>query len=180
MAFEINESLAHRTAKEALAQWLREAPVRGQDDYWIYPVRDGKRLAWRPSWGSPVFVEYPFCRDGYGARPTWDEVSWEFDDEHGPSYKGDSPTFDECVLMGHPPAFVADIALRHKGTIIAVIEVVHKHPPSDEKILFFMESGIDLYVADSIWVLNQVRQPSELFLIDPLAWPRIPRSSSKY
>jgi hypothetical protein len=168
MVFIAKESIAHKTAKDTLAQWLRAAPENGNDDYWVYPIRNGDPLMWRPNWGEPVFVEYPFAADGYGACPTWDEVDWEFGEEAGPSYKSDSPTFDECVTMGHPPVFVADIALRHKGTIAAVIEVVHKHPPSDEKILFYRAQGIALYVVDAWWVLSQIAQPESLLLTEPV------------
>lgn len=163
MTFTCRESIAHKTAKDTLAQWLSTATL--DNDWWEYPIRDGGSLVWRPSWGSSVFTEYPFAADGYGECPTWDEVHWEFDEETGPCYKGDSPTFDECVLMGHPPVFIADIALRHKGTIRAVIEVVHKHPPSDEKIQFYQEHGIDLYVADAWWVLSQIARPDSLLLV---------------
>jgi hypothetical protein len=71
MVFIAKESIAHKTAKDTLAQWLRDAPEKGNDDYWVYPIRSGDPLMWRPNWGEPVFVEYPFAADGYVADAWW-------------------------------------------------------------------------------------------------------------
>ena len=158
MAFIHRESIAHKTAKETLARWLEYAPLHNCDNYWFYPLRDGTTLAWRPNHGEPVFVEYPFTKDFLGYSPTWDEFA------ETPFYKGRCPTFDECVAIGHPPHVVADIALRHKGSIIAVIEVVHKNPPAPEKVAFYRHLGVSLYVVDASWVLDQIDQPDSLLL----------------
>ena len=164
MSFIHKESIAHCTAKTHLANWLRDSSPDG--DYFKYPLRNGGNLSWRPNNSNTVWVEYPFDVEYYGLNPTWDEYDpaedgYNFGIEW---YKGTCPTFEECLMVGRPPVYIVDIALRSKGTIAAVIEVVHKNYPSDKKLEYFRKASVPLYTVNASWILNQIEKPSSLNL----------------
>jgi hypothetical protein len=158
--FKHCESFMHRDAKNYLASWLSTATDDGVT--YSYPLRDGDTLAWQPN-GEPVFVEYPFTIEGHGHCPAWDEcppfcISPDVD-------VFTVPTYDDCVASGYQPCVVADIALRHKGGIGAVIEVVNKNPLSLKNIEKYLEIGVtEIYTVEAMWVTAQVKQPESLLL----------------
>lgn len=60
---------------------------------------------------------------------------------------------------------IADIAIQHKGAIMCVIEVVHRHAMSNEKIDFYRAVGISWGEVDAEWILRQTKMPDELNMI---------------
>lgn len=157
------ESYAHRAAKQIMAEWLREAAAEaGHDNY----VSFGP-LTWRvnrsgPSWG--VWTEYPFMPSDDGTDAVWDETGLPGCAgylQDGP-WRKRPPTFDECIqYYGSAPKWIVDIAVQHKGYIAAVVEIVHKNPPSQAKLhaLSGIVSGGEVLVIPARWVLGQVRRP---------------------
>lgn len=161
------ESFAHRAAKELFASWLRELAneqtAKGRDT-----PRFGNYLWWRVNRPGPhfgVWTEYPImpvfgttdCREPsnpgrVGINPVWDEQ----DDK----WEARPPSFDECIASGHIPEFVADIAIQHKGYIKTIVEIVHKHPPHDDKVVGYFNIGVNFLVLPSAWVLGQVARPT--------------------
>lgn len=147
------ESYMHRAAKEVVARWLRDLAAQNGGMEWseVYPI------SWRPNRGGPhygVWIEYPltFTADGH-------DVVW---DECGNRWRDRPPTVEELRADGMTVAFVADLAIQHKGRIIAAIEIVHRHPVPPHKRAFYAERDIDLVTLHASWVLNQTRRLERL------------------
>ena len=166
------ESYAHKAAKAVFASWLRgmsREVCKGDDCVRNPRVDFGERLSWRVNRDGPhfgVWVEYPIGHRRFGnsedlgslsrlgREPVWDEVSEE--------WKNRPPSFEELCSIGEPPEFIVDVAIQHKGALIAVVEVVHKNPPNDKKISAFHRMGLLTWVVPATWILGQVRRPSHL------------------
>jgi len=158
--FVERESVAHKTAKEVLADWLRSSSDNdGNNAYCSYSIKGSPNsLRWRPNSRNPVVVEYPFAthpKEGIAGFDTlWDELGF-----------GISPTFGEICLHGYTPIAIADLALIHKGWIGGVIEVVWSNPLSKEKISLYKKIGLEeVYEIDAMWILRQCKKPDELVL----------------
>lgn len=140
------ESYTHVKAKERLACWLREAARRTPANL----NADFADFLWRPNRGAPhfgVWTEYPICLDGRGAVPVWDEISEK--------YEAAPPTYDEMCAKNDRPAVIIDVAVQHKGAIVAAFEVVHKHATDWMKAYFLGDQGIELYEVPAHWILER-------------------------
>lgn len=158
--FVERESVAHKAAKEALADWLCRSSDNDKGNcYCCYPIKGCKdSLTWRPNGRTPVEIEYPFATHPKygvtGATSLWDELGFSC-----------APTFKELCLDGYTPLAIADLVLIHKGWVGAVIEVVWSNPLSKEKIALYKKIGIEeVYEIDAMWILRQCKKPSELAL----------------
>ena len=161
------ESYAHRAAKEVFAGWLREVASEARE----YASLGG--ISWRvnrggPSWG--VWLEYPIMPGpGWGGPDgcVWDEtaIPSSGEDLSDSPWRHRPPTYDECIEhYGKAPRWIVDIAIQHKGTISAVVEIVHKNPPSPEKIqsLAACTFASEVWVIPARWVLGQVKRPKRI------------------
>lgn len=148
------ESYAHKAAKDVLSGWLREAAEKaGQDEY--AHVAD---FFWRVNRGPPhfgIWTEYPILEDGYGADQVWNEID--------PQYEVRVPTFRELIKERHEaPAVILDVAVQHKGGLIAAFEIFHRHATSLEKRLFLDSIGVHLIELPARWILSQVGTPRRI------------------
>ncbi len=144
------ESYAHKAAKAVVVSWLRGA---AREVGWDQSASVAG-LFWRVNRGAPcwgIWEEYPFIGDGNDCHCVWDERGWP-DDR--------TPTRDELIKKGTPPVAIADIAVQHKGMIIYAIEIVHRHPLTDQKRDFLFRLDCTTLVVSARWVLNQVAPPS--------------------
>jgi hypothetical protein len=183
------ESYAHKAAKAAVVDWLRSGAVYDQN-------RTAAGLSWRVNRGEPwfgVWEEYPILNENDVSDLVWDETQWwralemkrgllgmPADGESYYSHKDCQwlkgrqpiPTFDELYEMGRPPRVILDVAVQHKGRIVLGIEIVHKHGLHEAKRQFLKRVKLPVYVVRADWVLNQVRPPSRLKVIEALShWP---------
>lgn len=147
------ESYAHKLAKQVVIDWLRDSAKGNLDKR----TNDPLGLMWRvnrpaPLWG--VFEEYPVLEDETGLLPVWDETGLGVDD-------GPPPTVQKLLRHGKKPKAVLDIAVQHKGYIAYAIEIVHKNPPSNEKLSWLRRCADrpSLLVLPARWVLGQVAPP---------------------
>lgn len=140
------ESLKHKYAKEAVAQWLRDPEFRfGSVDR------------------ESVFCEYPVCIDAenrlIGVQPPWPKI----------------PTYEECIQSGVLPLVIFDVVALYKrdgepenlrAPIAAAFEIVYKNPVSPEKMAFIQRiwktSVFELHVLDADYVLAQCGPPKRL------------------
>lgn len=164
------ESYAHKMAKEVVAAWLRELAAKGCAAESGNPGIDFGDLYWRVNRSAPhfgIWLEYPIGRRGDvcgsrdGLDPVWDEAHW-VRPELGSRWVDRPPTFDELIGIGRPPEYILDVAVQHKGAIVAAIEVVHKHPPSAEKLSALRSLEIKTSVVPAHWILGQVRLPDAI------------------
>lgn len=172
------ESYKHKFAKEQLQRWFIESVGKGK-----YPDSGGiPPFSFQPNRNMPqgVWLEYPVCVDAkndflYGIEMVWDEIcepehnEWRGEDgppaaiwtrEHRP------PTYDECIARGWLPLVVFDVALQHKGGIIAGIEVVHKHDVDAKKREYLRRicgAGMtSAYRIEADWILSQCGAPKAI------------------
>ena len=111
-----------------------------------------------PSWtGSGITTV--FWRWGYRISTT--DVPWMGD-------RQPIPTYAELVELGCAPRVIFDVAIQHKGCIVAAIEIVHRHGISDKKRALLREFRCPTYVVQADWILSQVRCPDRLVVIEAL------------
>lgn len=160
-----SEGDIHFQACERLAGWLRDASALSDRGIWSFHLgRDGigQALTWRHNRPAPnygVWREYPFPCPG-GA--VWDET----ERADGTTWQS-PPTFKEYIAaIGHPPCYIADIALQHKGAIWCAVEVRHTNPTRNEKIESLIhDGGVPLVLeVDAKWVLMQAERPVSMLV----------------
>jgi len=160
------ESYAHKAAKATVCGWLRDAAKSA----------DGGRcgpIYWRvnrsePSYG--IWEEYPVLNDKEhninSIYSVWDEVLYPENIKGSPIkcewYDSRPPTLKELQALGYKTkgSLIADIAVQHKGMIIAVIEITHKHELSRKKMHQYIDAGVSFVELDAAWVLSQVEMPA--------------------
>lgn len=171
MKIQSLESYAHKAAKEVFAGWLRDlAREAGHGNDAILGT-----LCWEVNrWYEPfgVWLEYPILRskdngrlEENGIDIVWDEVPHDdgpSDDWPGSPWEKMPPTFEHLVKTGEAPEIIVDIAVQQTGSITHAIEVVHKNPPSGEKIKKLQSIGVDLWVIPTRWILGQVGRPTHI------------------
>ncbi len=149
------ESYAHKAAKDVVFNWLTEAENRRP--YAMYA--SCLDTAWFQEDNGPHFwKDYPILSSGTGIYPVWfhDPVNMG-SRESGP------PSYDDLVALGTPPRAVLDIAILEPCYIRTGIEIVHKHPPSFQKLTFLKSLKLtELLVLPTQWVLDQVGPPEKV------------------
>ena len=160
------ESYAHRAAKSVLVGWLRTAAERaGGYDAWATMAGFG----WRVNRSGPhfgVWEEYPAVVTRYGCdgiTTVWDEIGDLLgaigDDCLVSPWRDAPPTYASLIAQRTPPACIMDVAVQEKGAVVAAFEIVHKSPPSWEKIYFLQAHGVAVFVLPARWVLGQIAEP---------------------
>lgn len=146
------ESFQHNAAKNLLCQWLREEAEKTAGDWFTYGAVSCRPNRSEPNFG--VWAEYPLMPNAAEDFQLWDEDGWP----------GQPPTRDHIISQyGRSPRWIVDILVAHKGHIGAIIEVVHKHAPSEEKLIDLsrmMMAPRDIFVVPARWIMGQVRRPS--------------------
>ena len=148
------ESYAHKAAKAAMVEWLRDlcADVQACEPRGVAGMAVWEPLTWRvdaPETPFGVFPEYPVSLD---VGPTaWGTVL--------PDCAGRAPSRDDLIARGIHPHFILDVGIIHKGCITFGIEVVHRHPVSASKATLIERSGIKVLEIPAGWILRQVRRP---------------------
>jgi hypothetical protein len=162
------ESYRHACARGVVVGWLRTAGgyLGG--------------ISWDVNRGPPgfgIWNEYPLTPWLYRNFPmVWDEVldnPWD-GVEPGPSpfdhplwprrmlmRRQPIPTYEELVSVGDVPLAIVDVAVQHKGSIIAVVEIVASHDLTPQKIATLMAFNVDIWRVDADWVLRQTGMPKE-------------------
>lgn len=148
------ESYMHSCAKRVVVDWLRDTAAQMNRDEWVNCAGIEWRINRRaPHWG--IWEEYPVMDDGLGITHVWDE--------HRDIWEDRPPTYQELLAEGRPPMAILDIAVQHKGGIIAGVEIVHKHDLTKLKSLKLKSANLHtLYRLPASWVLNQVRKPEKI------------------
>ena len=153
------ESYAHKAAKNVVVSWLREASDI-PEDRWVSTMG----CHWRPNRGAPhfgIWDEYPILADQTGICPVWDE--WAAADDEISPFTEAPPTYDYLKGIGRRPKAVLDIAIQHKGLIQTGIEIVHKNPPTHEKLIFLHQVHLcSLLVIPAAWILGQIQTPAHV------------------
>lgn len=155
-----NESIQHETIKNYLCNFLRtKAKEAGRDNYC-----DLDFISWRinrnePCWG--VWKEYGFFTEG-----NWDIINAN-DEKLGIYFEGDKDPTDldlwESIKANNKQIlYIADIAIQHKGGIIAVFEIVAYNPPSQEKLHFYLDNGISYYAVNSFKLYDTLLRKGSL------------------
>jgi len=169
------ESYMHRAAKEIMFRWLHEvAEVSGYDNY-----TELGPLSWRvnrpaPSYG--IWMEYPIRSWLKDDHEVWDEWGEHRDP---PLFQEAPPTYEWCRSMGMGIACIPDIAIQHKGRIIYAVEIVHKNPIKQQKLVFYERNDIIPVEVKASWIMRQVRRPSRLMARFPVSSGRA-HSESKF
>lgn len=149
MIKDSHESYAHHTAKTIFAGWLRTAAENaGYDEYANFAGIEWRVNRPSPLWG--VYEEYPLLHD--------DSVVW---DEQGYAIP---PTYKEMKKNFKGDFKIADIVVQHKGSIIYVIEIVHKNALSQEKEDFYNSMLVrpKIIVIPTHWILGQIGIPQSI------------------
>lgn len=143
------ESYAHKAAKSVVMQWL-STPRVGD----IYDSALG--MAWFGDWNiAPFWEEYPILSDKTGLRPVWMHY-------RNRGYEAGVPSYDQLFAQKTPPSAILDVAICDIDHIRYGIEIVHKNPPSAQKLKFLRNIGLpNLLVIPSRWILGQIEQPRE-------------------
>ena len=158
------ESYAHKAAKAVVLSWL-ENPRVGD----VYDSALG--FSWfGESLSHPFWEEYPIMNDGTGLDPLWGlhyetRDTWPNGGVKAWSLEGNIkiPDYDSLQQAGTPPRAILDIAIADMCSISTGIEIVHKNPPSNQKLIFLKKIGLpSLLVLPSRWVLGQVAPPKEV------------------
>ena len=154
---EPRESYAHKAAKQVVFDWIQE----------IYKESDPKdsyvhwgHMSWRPNY---EFMEYPVLPNGGGIVDVlWNEHYWS----EGEEYQNINyiPTYEVLCEEGKPPAAILDLVITHKGSVLYIIEITHKHPLSREKIdfLYSLDDNIQIIELPADYVLRQFRRPTKI------------------
>lgn len=152
------ESYAHRYAKNIIKDWFIEKWNNNQakgfpNNYyifdWIADFRDPMR---------GIRVEYPIIsrkmEDGkveiFGIDPIWTEY----------------PDLQKVSDNGRIINAVLDVAVCSEGKLKYGIEIVYKHRTTAIKSKFLKQQGIKVYEISALWILNQIRCPASLQLIE--------------
>jgi len=152
------ESHKHRLAKELLASWFSK-----QDKTLDYC--QVAQFKWRSNYG--VFTELKFYET---SDPYYFENSHglkEYKEINGVDARGENclDWFEEGIDRGKI-LFKPDIVIFHKGTPAILIEVVHKHPLTEEKIelikKFFEGFHVELYEIEAEEILRHTDIPRKL------------------
>lgn len=151
-----SESFAHAAARSILRTWLSDCynPTTGINAIEVDLSHRVECMAWRSDRPYPrgVHEEYPWPTGGV----VWDE-----------SPLGRVPTLDEYrTAFGGFPEAIWDIAIQHKGAIVAAFEVEWKHPVSDRKREIIKNSGLWVYRIPARWILAQVVTPLRIAAIE--------------
>lgn len=149
------ESYAHKAAKAVVMGWLR-----GAEDARPYATYAScLDTAWFQEDNGPHFwEEYPILADGTGLFPVWfhPPVSMATREEGPPSY-------ETLLAAGRRPTSILDVAILDPCYIRTGIEIVHKNPPSKEKLAFLRNVGLtELLVLPARWVLGQIGEPRDV------------------
>ncbi len=162
-SIDSRESFAHKAAKFLLAKWLRNE----RESIMLSYNGVQKPFHWQSNRYGPraslgIWLEYPFdC--GKEFEP-WDESQWDGNKD----WNSAIPTLEQYREMknGKFPDMIFDIAIQHKGTIIAAFEVVWKNGISDDKRYLIEQSDLDVFIISAHWILSQIKEPDCLKLDD--------------
>lgn len=128
------ESFKHKLAKELLSSWLINAEKNRTRHGYCHLAQFG----WKKSAG--IFPELKFC-------------------EHSNVY-----FFENISDTSGKILFIPDITVFHKGAPLYLFEIVHKSPPSFDKLIciqeFFHDSYVELHTINADYLLNQIQIPS--------------------
>jgi hypothetical protein len=160
------ESHKHKLAKELLCKWLRNCAKGKVDEYVSFNI-----LKWRVNRGAPdygVWLEYPILKSDEGI--VWDEKGLdnpqikklnlsekELYENYPKSSQALIPTYEQ---VKEQVSYIADIAIQHKGSIIYLIEVIHRNHLKIDKINKIKLSDFDgiVLTIDADNILNQVNE----------------------
>jgi len=126
-----------------MAEWLRNG--------------DFENLSWRLNEYSDncgVWEEYPFVDDETGIIPSWDEVI------------GFIPSYEYLKNENYNVIAIADVAVKQKGYIHFVIEIVHSHPVPQNKLEFYRDNHILCYQISAEWIMRQIERPKRLLFLE--------------
>ncbi len=141
-----SESFQHLYAKQLLAKFL----IKSNECIPLSINGIVSNFTWRSNRPSPfgVWLEYPWTAD---QTDVWDEA-WEGRDRANPI-----PTLQEYLDMndGCYPDCIWDIAIQHKGRIMAAFEVVHTHDMTEDKIAHIHNSDMIVFVVSAQWIMSQ-------------------------
>lgn len=155
-----NESFTHRTAKNFLAEQLRD--IEKVDRYCSL-----NGIEWQRNYG--VFTELKFHETD---EPYYFETSpglkeYDGEDENGIDKRGKDclEWFDHQIDRGRI-LFVPDIVIFHKGTPTIFIEVVYTNPVKPHKIKaidrFFEGYLIQVYEVSAVDIINNMKDISKI------------------
>ena len=169
--YDGKESYSHIFAKETLRSWLTrnwkgvDYPLLHNINFFDKETKEDLSFGSCPDF---VYLEYPITNyfpclidEGNSACNSTFENPYEFCTYRSmqiycPCLK--CPKFDLKQVK-----YVCDIAIEHKGTISAIIEVKHKHATPQKKSNVIAE-GTSVFEIDAKHILGQIGVPSRLFV----------------
>lgn len=142
--FKEKESSKHRLAKNLLYKWLTDSE-RSREFIWPF--------VWRPGYG--VFKEMRFFES---SKPYYFEESEGLVEVGKVGFEAG---FDRGKIL-----FAPDICVFHQGVAAILIEVVHRHRVSDQKLevikSFYGDTPFELYEIDAEEILRHTKVPRKL------------------
>ena len=109
------------------------------------------------NWRGMIWEEYPFI--SYDEIQVWRERETNINMKNPPI-----PTYDELIMSNIKPLAIADIVIEHKGGIYYIIEIVHKHDISEQKIAKLKNINFgwatEIWRVEAHWILSQIGRPN--------------------
>jgi len=135
------ESYQHSAAKAVFKYWLNSS--------------NGKFGPF--DWRGKVWEEYPFI--SYNEVQIWRERETSIIMKNPPI-----PTYEELAISNIKPIAIADIVIDHKGGIYYIVEIVHKHDISEQKIAKLKKISFgwetEIWRVEAHWILAQIERPT--------------------